>query len=161
VEDQMDEYQLGWQDPIDQLDALRVAVRHLLRRSLGSRERFDRATSPLTKYWHIPERLKNRRRNILNARMAVRRYPPEMFRFDLLTAKDHRALENDIFALYEACLLDIGRMYAMGGPAAGWYDIMYPKDAAPRAVKPRIDPLGQDLPPFSGLRVVGDDADEV
>jgi hypothetical protein len=160
----MDEYQLGWQDPIDQLDALRVAVRRLLRRSLGPRERFDRATAPLTKYWRMPERLRNRRNNILNARIAVISHysssTEAMFRFDLLSIKELRALEDDIFGLYEACLLDIGRMYSMGGPAAGWYDIMYPKDATSRAVKPRTDPL-DNLPPFSGLRVVGDDAEEV
>ena len=71
-----------------------------------------------------------------------------------------RALADDIFALYEACLLDIGRMYAMGGAAAGWYDIMYPNDAAPRVFKPRSDPLDNSLLPFTGLRVI-DDADEI
>jgi hypothetical protein len=59
VEDQLDEYQLGWQDPIDQLDALRVAVKHLRAIALGPRERFDRATSFLTKYWRMPDRLKH------------------------------------------------------------------------------------------------------
>jgi len=69
----MDDEQLGWQDPADQLDVLRVAVRHLCEASLAPRERVTRATSPLTKYWRMPERLKNRRANILNARIAVQR----------------------------------------------------------------------------------------
>ena len=148
----MDEYQLGWQDPIDQLDALRVALGQLLRRSLGPRERFDRATFPLTKCWRTPKRLKNRRDNILNARIAVRRdYSPEtasLFRFDLLSTKEQRALVDDILALYEACLLDIGRMYSMGGPAGEWYDIMYPKDAAPRTIKLRRDASPNNRPVY-------------
>jgi hypothetical protein len=68
----MDDFQLGWQDPIDQLKALRAAVKHLCASGLGPRERFERATTPLVKYWRMPERLKNRRDNILNARRAVR-----------------------------------------------------------------------------------------
>src|SRR5260370_18703156 len=109
----MDDLQLGWQDPIDQLGALRVAVKHLSARGrIGPRERFERATAPLTKYWRMPERLKNRRDNILNARRDVRRDYPigTLFRFDLLSRRELRALADDIFALYEACLLDIGRM---------------------------------------------------
>jgi hypothetical protein len=69
----MNDFQLGWQDPVDQLNALRVAVKHLRATRLGPRKRFDRATFPLTKYWGVPERLKHRRENILNARTAVRR----------------------------------------------------------------------------------------
>jgi hypothetical protein len=133
----MDGYQLGWQDPINQLDALRLAVKHLRAVAVAPRERFDRATSPLTKYWRMPERLKQRRENILNARIAVRK--DTLFRFDLLSARERRALADDIFGLYEGCLLDIGRMYGMGGPAAGWYDIVYPQDAAREPSSPVLN----------------------
>jgi hypothetical protein len=137
----MDDPQLGWQDPIDQLAALRVAVEYLRAPRLGPRERFDRATFPLTKYWSMPERLKNRRDNILNARTAVwRDYGAGgAFRFDLVRIEERRALAGDIFALHEACLLDIGRMREMGGLAADYFNIVYPKDAAPLTVKPRAD----------------------
>jgi hypothetical protein len=64
------------------------------------------------------------------------------FLFHLLSLKDRRALEADIFALYEACLLDVGRMHASGGFAAGYYDNLYPEDAAPRTIK-----LGRDASP--------------
>jgi hypothetical protein len=155
----MDKYQLGWQDPIDQLHHLRVAVRHLTHCNRTTRERFGAASEALAKYWRMPERLKNRRDNIMNTLIAVRKeydtYPWTRYRFDLLSAKERRALEDDFFALYEACLLDMGRMREVGGLAAHWYDIMYPKDAEPRTVKPRTDP-SDNLPPFTGLRVIDD-----
>ena len=105
---------------------------------------------PLTKYWSTPERLKNRRDNILNARRDVRRdYPTgTLFRFDLLGKRELRALADDIFALYEACLLDIGRMHEMGGLAGEWYDIMYPKDATPRTIKLRRDASPNNRPVY-------------
>jgi hypothetical protein len=97
---------------------------------------------PSHEYWSTPERLKNRRDNILNARKAVRREygAGALFRFDLLNRKERRALADDIFALYEACLLDIGRMREMGGLPADYFNIVYPEDTAPLAVKPRADP---------------------
>jgi hypothetical protein len=81
--------------------------------------------------------VKSRLENISNARRAVRRdYPADtLFEFALLPPKERRALADDIFAMYEACLLDIGRMHERGGLAGEWYAIMYPKDAAPRTIK--------------------------
>jgi hypothetical protein len=152
---QMDDYRLGWEDPFAQLNSLRVAVKELLALGLGPqekgtgpRERFTQATSCLIRYRGWPERLKCRRENISNARMAVRRdYPKDtLFHFERLTTRERRALADDIFALYEACLLDVGRMYEMGGHATLAYEIMYPKDAAPRIFKPRSFPL-DNLPP--------------
>jgi hypothetical protein len=93
----------------------------------------------------MSERLKQRRENILNARIAV--WKDTLFRFDLLSARERRVLADDIFALYEGCLLDIGRMNGMGGLAADWYDIVYPEDAAPLTVKPRAEPW-DNLPPL-------------
>jgi hypothetical protein len=134
----MDDYRLGWDDPVAQLNSLRVAVKHLGNVRAGPRERFDRATVPLIRYRYVPERLKYRYENILNARKAVRRdYPggSTMFHFDFLSVPERRALADDIFALYEACLLDIGRIFQMGRLPG--YEIIYPKDAAPLTVKPR------------------------
>jgi hypothetical protein len=144
----MDDYRPGWEDPIAQLNSLRVAVECLRKVRMGP-SRFDHATFPLIKYRYVPEHLKYRYENIRNARRAVRKdYSKRntVFRFHLLSSRDRRALEDDIFALYEACLLDIGRMYEMGGIATLGYEIMYPKDAAPHTVKPRSDP-NEYLPP--------------
>jgi hypothetical protein len=153
MELQMDDYRLGWDDPIAQLNSLRVAVKELLALGLGPqekgtgpRERFDRATRRLIIYRGWPDRLKHRRENISSARIAVREDQGAWFRFDLLSAKERRALADDILALYEACLLDIGRMYEKGGHATAGYEIMYPKDAAPRTFKRRSVPL-DNLPP--------------
>jgi hypothetical protein len=157
MERQMNDYRLGWEDPFDQLRALRVAVKELLalglgpqEKGMGPRERFTRATSTFIKYRGWPERLKYRRENISNARIAVRRdYPRDtLFHFERLTAKERRALADDIFALYEACLLDAGRMYEMGGHATLGYEIMYPKDAEPRTVKPRRDNAPRNPPVY-------------
>jgi hypothetical protein len=141
----MDDYRLGWEDPVAQLNSLRVAVKHLGNVRVGPRERFDRATRPLIRNRYVPERLKYRYENILNARRTVREDYPKgntLFRFDLLSLRERRALADDIFALYEACLLDAGRMYGMGGHGTLGYEIMYPKHAALRTVKPL-----NDLPP--------------
>ena len=139
----MDNQYLGWQDPIDQLLSLRAALNYLLARSKAPRERFSGATLPLVKY-HIhdfPERLRQRVENIRNARVAVRQdyVTDSLFRFDLLSVRECRAIQGDILALYEACLLDLGRMHAMGGMGEGLYEIVYPKDAQPLTVKPRAN----------------------
>jgi hypothetical protein len=154
----MEDPNLGWEDPIDQASSLRSAVKELLAVGLGPRERggtgpfegtvcgvserFERATSSLWKYRRWPDRVKSRLENIRNARVAVRRdYPTHThpthasFQFALLSPRERRALADDIFAIYEACLLDIGRMHERGGLAGEWYNFIYPKDAAPRTIK--------------------------
>jgi hypothetical protein len=144
VEHQMDDYRLGWERPTDQLRSLRFAVKCLGKAWMSLSNRLDLATRALVYDRYVPERLKHRYENIMNARIAVAK--GHYFAFHLLSHKERRALANDIFALYEACLLDIGRMYEMGGIATVPYDITYPKDAAPFTVKPRSD-LCDNLPP--------------
>jgi hypothetical protein len=149
----MEDPNLGWEEPIAQASSLRSAVKELLAIGLGPQERgnsgtivgvvlgvserFERATSSLWKYRRWPDHVKSRLENISNARRAVRRdYPTgAWFEFAALPPKERRALADDIFAMYEACLLDIGRMHERGGLAGEWYTIMYPKDAAPRTIK--------------------------
>lgn len=139
----MSEHYLGWQDPIDQLLCLQTAMKYVCARTLGRRERFDRATFPLVKYRasDFPERLRRRVTNIHNARTAVRRtYATDaLFRFDLLPLPQLRSLQADIIALHEARLLDIGRMNTIGGLGHRFYEIVYPKDAEALTTTPRGD----------------------
>jgi hypothetical protein len=141
------------EDPIDQAISLRSAVKELLAIGLGPRsrswdgvvcgvsERLEQATSSLWKYRRWPDRVRSRRENIRKARVAVRKdYTNDtVFQFSLLPPRQRRALADDIFAMYEACLLDIGRMHERGGLAGEWYNVMYPKDAAARTIKLRRD----------------------
>jgi hypothetical protein len=165
-EHEMEDPNLGWEEPIAQASSLRSAVKELLAIGLrprgrgnmgalegvmlGASERFERATSSLWKYRRWPDRVKARLENIINARVAVRReYPTHTrFQFELLRPSERRALADDIFAMYEACLLDIGRMHERGGVAGEWYDIMYPKDAAPRTIKLRRDASPNNRPVY-------------
>jgi hypothetical protein len=140
----MDDPNLGWEDPIDQANSLRVAVEHLVTGGMSLRNRLGRATPFLTKYRRWPERLKTRVENLINAyKAAPRDYQyeaegaPIRRQLDFGTPRECRALADDIFALYEACLLDIGRMHERGGLASEWYNIMYPKGVASRIIKLR------------------------
>jgi hypothetical protein len=67
----------------------------------------------------------------MQARLAVRRYytGAAVFEFSRLSARKRRALQKDVIALYEACLLDIGRMSGISaGADREFYDIAYPHD---------------------------------
>jgi hypothetical protein len=120
-----------WSDPVGQLVSLQAAREVLLARSLNPSERFDRATSLLVKYRasEFPESMRPRYERIMQARLAVRRdyTGVTVFEFSRLSARNRRALQKDVIALYEACLLDIGKM---SGTSAGadreFYDIVYP-----------------------------------
>jgi len=165
-EHEMEDPNLGWEDPIAQASSLRSAVKELLAIGLrprergnmgalegvvlGASERFDRATSSLWKYLRCPDRVKSRLENIRNARIAVRRHysTDTLFQFDLLPPNERRALADDIFAVYEACLLDLGRMHERGGLGGEWYNIMYPKDAVPRTIKLRRDASPNNRPVY-------------
>ena len=91
------------------------------REGLGVSERFERATSSLWKYRRWPDRVKSRLENISNARRAVRRdYPADtLFEFALLPPKERRALADDIFAIYEACLQRAPRKHRSNPKAKG------------------------------------------
>jgi hypothetical protein len=157
----MEDPNLGWEDPIAQANSLQIAVNHLCAHGLKWGQRLERATSPLVKYRRWPERLKGRLKNVINAWEAVpKEYQyqaegaPTVRQLNFFTPRECRALVDDILALYEACLLDIGRMQEMGGLAAKWYNVMYPKDVAPRTVKPLKDNAPRNLSVYQprGLR---------
>jgi hypothetical protein len=126
-----------WSDPVDQLLSLRVALKFLLARNLNPSERFDRATFPLVKYQprDFPERMRPLFARIMQVRVDVRRdySGSTVFEFSRLSVPERRALQSDLIAMYEACLLDIGKM---SEPSAagdnGYYDIVYPREEEQR-----------------------------
>ena len=124
---------LLWSDPVDQLLSLRVALKFLLARNLNPSDRFDRATFPLVKYQprDFPEPMRPLFSRIMQARVAARRdYSGfTVFEFSQLGVAERRTIQRDLITLYEACLLDIGKM---SEPSAngdtGYYDIVYPRE---------------------------------
>ena len=124
---------LLWSDPVDQLLSLRVALKFLLARNLNPSDRFDRATFPLVKYQprDFPEPMRPLFSRIMQARVAARRdYSGfTMFEFSQLGVAERRTIQRDLITLYEACLLDIGKM---SEPSAngdnGYYEIVYPRE---------------------------------
>jgi hypothetical protein len=124
---------LLWSDPVDQLLSLRVALKYLLVRKLNPRERFDRATLPLVKYQprDFPEPMRPVFARIMQARVDARRDcdGSTVFEFSQLSVPARRALQSDLIAMYEACLLDIGKMSeTSAGGDSGYYDIVYPRE---------------------------------
>ena len=85
----------------------------------------DEATFALTRWQaeDFPERIRERARKVLSVRSTVRKYYGNDYcvQFGSLKPKERRALIGDIIALYEACLLDLGKAGFFAG-------IVYPKD---------------------------------
>jgi hypothetical protein len=133
---------LFWAGPLDQLDSLRIAVKYLLKRGLNTNERFSAATLPLAKYQsrEFPETVRPRFERIAAARRAVwREYiGGSLFDFTALKRPERKALQDDIFALYEACLLDIGKMGDQD-----FYELAYPIAEIPSQEK--TPPTGTGL----------------
>jgi hypothetical protein len=115
---------LDWRDHITQLDRLQRAVRVLAEGSGTLRERMDKATSALATMWpeDFPERLRNRAAKVLSIREKVMRF--DVAYFDFMTPRERKRFVADIIALYEACLIDIGRTWPR-------WDEVYPKDVDP------------------------------
>ena len=116
---------LGWAEPVSQHLSLATAVKVLAEGRLTFRERMDEATFALTRWQaeDFPERIRERARKVLSVRSTVRKYYGNDYcvQFGSLKPKERRALIGDIIALYEACLLDLGKAGFFAG-------IVYPKD---------------------------------
>jgi len=81
-----------------------------------------RATYPLVglRPEDFPERIRGRATRVLAARGAhAKQYETDTLYFEELSRKEFNTLVEDIIALYEACLIDIGKM---------GYDFAYPED---------------------------------
>ena len=118
-----------WADPIGKLESLRIAMKYLLtRRKISLNERLTAATLPLVGYLphEFPEVVRPRFERIAATRSAVcREYVGgTMFEFSELNRQERRALQEDIIALYEACLLDLGMA------DKDFYEIAYPPGRA-------------------------------
>jgi hypothetical protein len=94
--------------------SLRAVVR-IMSNSGTLRQRMDKATRELVKYRpeDFPARLRKRAVRVLTVREKVRRdylaANDSYFHFECLKPKQRWALFSDILALYEACLIDMGK----------------------------------------------------
>jgi hypothetical protein len=118
---------LGWTEPVSQLESLRTAVGILAMRSGRTfRPRMDDATLVIHR-WGVddfPERIRPIAKRVFSVRRAVRHdYQTDtLFHFERLTRRERHALITDIIGMYEACLLDLGKI-------GGYYaSSVYPKD---------------------------------
>ncbi|WP_316187965.1 MULTISPECIES: hypothetical protein [unclassified Bradyrhizobium] len=126
----------GWGgDHVGKLIALQTAVRKLAGQG-KLRDRYDAATFALATYHErdFPEHLRPAFNRIMEARRKAREDVNEnyaYFAFDALTPTERKQVVADITALYEACLIDIGRSWPQ-------WDFMYPKgDLLPKPVRRR------------------------
>jgi hypothetical protein len=115
----------GWGgDHVGKLHALQTAIKHLC--GAGKvRERFDAGTYPLVTYHQsdFPEHLRPAFNRIMDLRIKSRaEIAPEyvVFAFDSLSPTERKQIVADVQALYEACLIDLGRAWPE-------WDFMYPK----------------------------------
>ena len=120
---------LGWtSDHVGLLSRLKAAVRILAEGRGKTRERWEKATFPLVhlRPESFPARLRSRAETVLSLRGKVAHQIGNYthFAFDELKPRERVRFTDDLLALYEACLIDIGRTWPM-------WDLMYPKDIAP------------------------------
>ena len=126
----------GWGgDHVGKLVALRTMMKHLNGNAkIG--DKLEAATFTLMTYHEnaFPESLRPAFNRIVEARTALRREITKeyvVFAFDELTPTKRKQLVADLTALYEACLIDIGRSWPE-------WDFVYPKgDVLPKPVRRR------------------------
>lgn len=124
----------GWADAIHMLLDLRCAVAAMSGTGADYRSRMSDATAHLEawKPEDFPERLRKRAASVLawRTQLGISYGTTSIYRFDSLKAWQRVALRDDILALYEACLLDIGRANTKE------LDFVYPRDREPLQVLP-------------------------
>jgi hypothetical protein len=127
---------LGWGgDHGGKLKALQTAIR-ILAGGGTVRDKFDNATSCLVRYVEtdFPEALRPAFKRIIGARRRSRRDVSPTYRFfafDQLGPSVRKQIVEDLTALHEACLIDLGRNWPE-------YDFMYPKgDVISKTKRPR------------------------
>ncbi len=116
---------LGWTDPVGTLGRLQTAVRILSEGRGKTAKRMEKATSALVNLHpgHFPADIRNRATQVLSLRGKVAAHGSDFthFKFYKLKPSERVRFIGDLLALYEACLLDIGRTWPR-------WDFMYPKD---------------------------------
>jgi hypothetical protein len=114
----------GWGgDHVGKLDRLQTAVRILAEGRGKTTGRLQNATSSLVRLstTDFPEHLRNRATRVLEFRGNHVFHAGDSSYFHPVRPSDKTRFVHDLIALYEACLIDIGR---------GWpqWDFMYPRD---------------------------------
>jgi hypothetical protein len=117
--------QLGWGgDHVGKLSRLQTAVRILAEGQGKTAERLEKATYALATLLprDFPERLRERATKVLQLREDAADHGGNYthFRFADMTVAQRKRFIADLIALYEACLIDLGRTWPQ-------WDFMYPK----------------------------------
>jgi hypothetical protein len=104
----------GWVDPVDKLLSFRTAISHLVSQKDNFRVRMEKVTYPFVRMRpeEFPERIRRVAQSVLAVRgaVAVQYETHTLWHFERLTPKERKAFITDILRLYEALLLDLGRM---------------------------------------------------
>lgn len=121
-----DDPQLGWTgDHVGTLTKLQTAVRVLAEGRGTTVDRLEKVTLPLVglRPESFPELMRKRAARVLalrgNAAAHIGNFT--YFRFGDMTPTERVRFVDDLIALYEACLIDIGRTWPH-------WDFMYPKE---------------------------------
>lgn len=131
----IDDPQLGWSgDHVGILCRLQIAVRVLAEGRGKTADRLERATLPLIglRPENFPEIMRKRAARVLALRGNAAAHVSEFthFRFGDMTPTERIRFVDDLIALYEACLIDIGRTWPH-------WDFMYPKEDREKPVRRR------------------------
>jgi hypothetical protein len=116
----------GWGgDHVGKLHRLQTAVRILAEGRGKTAERIAKATEALIGMSprDFPQHLRNRAIKVTSLRGNAAAHVGNFtyFRFEDMTVSERTRFVGDLLALYEACLIDLGRSWPM-------WDFMYPKD---------------------------------
>ena len=114
----------GWgSDHVGKLDRLQTAVSILAEGKGTIAQRLQRATYPLSTLFprDFPKHLRNRAKRVLKLRGKYIFHAGDQSYFHQVKPRDRISFVKDLLALYEACLIDLGRSWPE-------WDFMYPKD---------------------------------
>jgi hypothetical protein len=117
-------YDNGWGgDHVGKLMSLQTAIGHLAEGQGKTSDRLQKATYALVRLFpnDFPERLRNRAARVLDFRLKYVFHAGGDSYFRAVKPNDKKRFVTDLIALYEACLIDIGREWPQ-------WDFMYPKD---------------------------------
>jgi hypothetical protein len=114
----------GWGgDHVGKLHRLQTAVRILAEGRGKTAERLEKATYALVGLFptDFPEQLRNRAESILGLRGKYVFHAGDLSYFHPINPTEKKRFVHDLLALYEACLIDLGRSWPQ-------WDFMYPND---------------------------------
>lgn len=123
----------GWGgDHVGKLIRLQAAVRSLAEGRGKTSERLEKATYPLMGLFErdFPDHLRNRAKVVLELRSKYVFHAGDESYFHQVKPSDRVNFATNLLALYEACLIDLGRSWPT-------WDFMYPVDI-PEVRKDRV-----------------------